>query len=352
MTADVLVVGTGLIGTSLGLALQGRADVLLDDRDPAALATAAGRGAGRRWDGREPARLAVVCTPPSAVAATVLRLQRAEVAASYTHVSSVQAPVQAALDAAGCALESVCGSHPMAGRERGGPDAALAGLFAGRAWALCPGPQTRETVLADVRDVVLLAGGAPVQLAPDSHDAAVALISHLPQVAASALAAQLPSGPPEAVALAGPGLQDSTRIAASDPALWREVLGLNAAVVAPLVRGLAADLSAVAEALEAGQEGPVVGLLTRGVAGRALVPVKRGERDAAFDVVAVSVSDTPGQLAGLLVAARDSGVNVEDVRVDHVPGTPRGTIALSVRAGVRGDLERALRAAGWDVLAR
>lgn len=350
MTADVLVVGSGLIGTSLGMALHGQADVLLADSDPAVLATALGRGAGRAWDGAERVRLAVVCTPPAAVAGEVRRLQAAAVARTYTHVCSVQAPVQAALVSADCDLAVVCGGHPMAGSERGGPQAAVATLFAGRPWVLCPGPQTCVQALADLREVVEQAGATPVRLTPERHDDAVALVSHLPQVAASALAAQLLRGSPDAAALAGPGLQDSTRIAASDPVLWRQVLALNAARVAPLVRALAEDLAAVATALEAGQDGPVSEVLTRGVRGRALVPVKRGERDAAFTTVTVSVPDTPGRLAGLFVAAGDAGVNVEDVRVDHVPGSPRGVIELSVRAPARAALQDALIAAGWDVV--
>lgn len=348
MTADLLVVGTGLIGTSLGLALHGRADVLLADVDAGALATAVSRGAGRLWDGVELARIAVICTPPAAVAGQVRRLQG--LVRTCTHVSSVQAPVQAALEAAGCDPVAVCGSHPMAGRERAGPGAAVATLFAGRPWVLCPGPRTGPQALADVEQLVTAAGGTPVRLTPQRHDAAVALVSHLPQLAASALAAQLLRGPPDAAALAGPGLQDSTRIAASDPRLWRDVLALNATGVAPLVRGLADDLAAVARALEAGEDEPVMALLVRGAQGRALVPVKRGEREAAFTAVAVSVPDTPGQLAGLLVTAGDAGVNVEDVRVDHVPGSPRGVIELSVRAPARSALVRALRDANWEVI--
>ena len=348
--AEVLVVGTGLIGTSIGLALHGRADVLLADADADALATAVARGAGRAWDGAEPARLAVVCTPPAAVAAQVARLQ--PLARTVTHVCSVQAPVQAAIAAAGADLAAVCGGHPMAGRERGGPGAATATLFAGRPWVLCPVAETGRQARDDVRDLVERVGGTPLELSPERHDAAVALVSHLPQVAASALAARLVAGGPDAAALAGPGLQDTTRLAASDANLWREVLALNAVGVAPLVRALADDLGAVADALAAADAGPVADLLQRGARGRALVPVKRGEREAAFSAVAVSVPDTPGRLAALLVAAADAGVNVEDVRVDHLPGSPRGVIELAVREPARPGLERALAAAGWSVLER
>ena len=355
MGADLLVVGTGLIGTSLGLALRGGARVLLADADPVALVVAVDRGAGEPWDGRETVTTAVVCTPPGVVAGEVARLQG--VSRTQTHVSSVQAAVQAGVDAL-CDPATVCGSHPMAGRERSGPGAATGQLFAGRPWVLCPGPSTSVRALADVAELVAACGATPVRLGPGEHDAAVALVSHLPQLAASALAAQLLAGGRDAAALAGPGLQDSTRIAGSDPGLWREVLRLNAGNVAPLLAGLARDLTAASDALglvAAGDDGAlddVVAVLRRGVDGRALVPVKRGERDAAFVSVAVQVSDRPGQLAGLLVAAGEADVNVEDVRVDHVPGRPRGVIELSVRAPAREHLEAALRADGWDVLSR
>lgn len=352
MTADLLVVGSGLIGTSLGLAVPDGWDVLLHDTLPAHVEAAVACGAGRRWDGASPARLAVVCVPVGAVAGTLRELQVAGVARTYTHVGSVQAAVQAQLEALGCSLPPVCGGHPMAGRERGGPGAAAADLFAGRPWVLCPGERTGAQALTDVQELALAVGAEPVVMDPQAHDAAVALVSHLPQLASSALAAQLVEGE---TALAGPGLQDSTRVAASDPALWLDVLRLNAGNLAPLVRALAVDLDVAASALEAAESGGVqvlADLLRRGVAGRELVPVKRGERDAAFVTVSVSVTDRPGQIAGLLTSAAAGEVNVEDVRVEHVPGRPRGVIELLVRADARSRAEAFLRAAGWEVVER
>lgn len=373
-SADLLIVGTGLIGTSVGLAVRPGWDVLLADRDEAALRTAVRRGAGRVRRGRERARLALVCVPPDRTAVVLAGLQRSGVARSYSHVCSVQAGVQDELRTASPDPAAVCGSHPMAGREQSGPAAAVAGLFAGRPWVLCPEPDTRPEAVADVRHLVAAVGAQAVTMPAGRHDAAVALVSHLPQVAASALAAQLaglaglagpagPAGDPlPPVALAGPGLQDSTRIAASDPALWGEVLRRNAGNLAPLVRSLAQDLSEAADRLavlaaEPGAEQAdhavqgLLDLLARGVHGRRLVPVKRGERDAAFVAVAVAVPDRPGQLARLFTTAADGEVNVEDVRVDNVPGRPQGVIELVVRTEARRHAEQVLRAAGWDVLA-
>ena len=350
MTAGLLVVGTGLLGTSVGLALRGDTDVVLADRDPAAVATASARGAGRPWDGAEPVEHVLLAVPPPVVAGELVRLQQLGVGRTYSHVCSVQAPVQAAADAARADLARLCGTHPMAGKESSGPGAASAGLFLGRPWALCPSERTTPQALAAARSLAERCGGVPLELPAHEHDEAVALVSHLPQVAASALAAVLLARSTGELRLAGPGLQDTSRIAGSAPAMWVEVLGQNAAAVAPLVRELAAELDRAAAALEALDRGRLEDLLVRGNAGRALVPVKRGGHDRDFAVVGVAVPDRPGQIAAVLLAAAQAGVNVEDVRVDHLPGRPSGVIELSVAADARDAARTSLAAAGWAVL--
>ena len=350
--ADLLVVGTGLIGTSVGLALRGSADVLLADPDPQALAVAVERGAGRAWDEREAFSHCLVAAPPSAVAGVVAGLPDGP---TVSHVASVQRAVQAELEGRGLDLARVCGSHPMAGKELSGPAAATATLFAGRPWVLCPSAQTSPQALAATRRIAEQCGAEPVVMSAQEHDAAVALVSPLPQVAASAVAAVL-GRTTGSLDLAGPGLQDTTRVAASDPRLWVEVLRQNAAAVAPLVRELGDELGALARALEslaadpAADPAPVEDLLRRGNAGRALVPRKRGERDRDFVPVSVSVPDEPGQLAGVLDTAARAGINVEDVRVEHLPGRPTGVIELLVHLDAQSAARRALAEAGWTVV--
>lgn len=348
--AAVLVVGTGLIGTSVALALHGTADVLLRDDDAGHLDVAVQRGAGRRWDGRTRVDLAVVAVPPTATPAVLAGLAAGQVAPVLTHVASSQSQVAADVERLlGAAHGTVCGGHPLAGRELRGPVAASARLFLDRAWAVCPVPGTAAGSVSAVQDLARACGALPVVLSPQDHDKAVALVSHLPQLAASAVAARLTGAPsPAALSLAGPGLQDTTRIAASDPALWTAILTGNAARVAPLVRALADDLGAVADALASSSLGPVRDLLERGNRGRALVPLKATPDLAA---VVVEVEDRPGQLAALLAAAADAGVNVEDVRVEHLPGRPRGLVELLVRARDAQPARAALAAAGWLVVA-
>lgn len=367
--SDVLVIGCGLIGTSIGLALQGSewGDVALDDVSSHAVATAVARGAGRRWDGQEKARLVVVAVPPNAIPSRLLELQRRDIGQTYTHVCSVQSQVQREVEALSSDASRVVGGHPLAGREVSGAQGALLDLFVGRPWAICATARSDPGAVADVTVLAELCGAVPVAVPPEPHDEAVALLSHLPQVLSSALAGLLvddTAAAPLTAGLAGPGLADATRLAGSDPELWIEVLEANAHHVAPALMTLVERLAQVAGALEGlggprSEGAPVAGegqrevlraLLVRGNAGRARVPVKRGELAGAFLGIRVDVADEPGRLAALLAAAGEAGVNVEDVRVEHVPGRPRGVIELLVSASAEAPLRQALTRDGWQVI--
>ena len=365
--ADVLVVGCGLIGASAGLALvQAGWDVVLHDESPQAVGEATRRGAGRPWERDEPATTALIAVPPRVTAAVLTELQKLDIAATYTHVASVQAHVQREVEALSPDASQVVGGHPLAGRELSGAGAATADLFVGRPWAVCAGGASSPRALADVRSLVAACGADVVELSAEAHDVAVALLSHLPQLASSALAAGLAEAPavtsdPVRLRLAGPGVVDTTRLAASDPQLWLQILELNAAEVAPVVTAMARRLSATAEALTTLAHSPAPpdaarsvavlrDLLREGNTGRALVPVKRGALSESFAPVRVSVPDEPGRLAALLTDAGKAAVNVEDVHVEHVPGRPTGIIELLVRVTDVAPLVEALGARGWLVL--
>lgn len=362
--SDVLVVGCGLLGASIGLALRGSelGDVTLVDRDEEAVRVAVDRGAGRAWDGTEGARLVVVAVPPSDTATELIALQRRDLAVTYTHVCSVQSHVQAEVERLSPDPSVVVGGHPLAGREVSGPQGALADLFVGRPWAVCPTARSSAAAVADVVALARHCGAVPVQATPAEHDAAVALVSHLPQLVSSALAGLLVDGEhrhtPLPVDLSGPGLADTTRLAASNPDLWTEIIAANASHLAPHLERLAHELAQLAGALQLlASEGPraaeaessVRAFLRRGNAGRERVPVKRGELAGAFAGVRVELDDEPGQLAGLLVAAGAAGVNVEDLRVEHVPGRPRGVVELLVAPEGEARLREALTSKGWQV---
>jgi len=272
--------------------------------------------------------------------------------ATITDVTSVKVlPLADAVREGGDARRLV-GSHPLAGRELSGPEAARLDLFDDRAWVVCPSDEADPDRVQEVIDLVITCGGVPLRMDPREHDRAVALTSHAPQVLSSLIAARLLDADPDAVTVSGQALKDMTRVAQSDPALWQAILRANAESVAEVLGALAADLDAVVADLRTGDTGQAtLDALSRGVAGRQRVPGKHGTAAAAYDVVTVQVADKPGELASLFVAAGDLGVNLEDVRIDHVLGKPSGLIELSVRPDVSTTLSAGLRERGFDVRA-
>jgi prephenate dehydrogenase len=363
----VLIAGTGLIGTSVALALRARGtEVFLSDADPAVARLGADLGAGVVVPGLRDAKgiadIAVLAMPPAAVGRELAVAQECGVADVYTDVASVKVLPVAHARALGCDLATYVPGHPLAGRERQGPAAAQADLFLGRTWALCPLPQTSPDAVAAVTALAVACGADPVLTDPETHDRWVALVSHVPHLVAAAMAARLaPSGVPvDALKLAGQGLRDVTRIAAGDSALWSQILSANAGPVAEVVAAVADDLAAAARLLAggAGVDGTevdgtgadgVTALLDRGQAGAARIPGKHGGQPRNFTAVQVVIADRPGELARLFNAAGAAGVNIEDIRLEHSPGLPVGVAELSVRPGQAPTLLDAMEAGGWPV---
>ncbi|HEY8479409.1 MAG TPA: prephenate dehydrogenase [Spirillospora sp.] len=352
----IVVVGTGLIGTSIALAMRERgAEVLLADRDPAALSMAVELGAGERLPDETdagPADLAVLAVPPAAVAVTLLDAQKRNLATAYTDVASVKAPPLAQAAELGCDMTAFVGGHPLAGRERSGPGAARADLFLGRPWALCAPPEAAPETVGIVTELAKACGAMPVHVDAAEHDRAVALVSHAPHVVSAAVAARLTGADDVALGLAGQGVRDVTRIAASDPRLWIGILTANAEPVADVLEAVATDLAVAASLLRDGSEeaaAHVAELLLRGNAGRARIPGKHGGDQSAYTTVQVVIPDRPGELAMVFQAAGIAGVNIEDVTIEHSPGRPLGVLELSVKPEAAERLAAELRSRGWSV---
>src|SRR5580692_7907499 len=183
----VLVAGTGLIGTSIALALrEAGTEVWLSDADPATAKLAADLGAGTvvpdLRDAKGIADVAVLAMPPAVVGRELARAQEFAVADVYTDVASVKVlPARQAREF-GCDLESFVPGHPLAGREKHGPGAAQSDLFLGRTWALCPLPETSGDAVAAVTALAAACGADPVVTDPETHDRWVALVSHAPHL--------------------------------------------------------------------------------------------------------------------------------------------------------------------------
>ena len=341
------IMGAGLIGASIGLGLRAAGwSVTISDVDPKAEGLARSIGAGDAPDGSEP-ELVIVAAPPAAAADVVVAALEQWPSAIVTDVASVKGPVARAAQASGHGARYV-GSHPMAGREVSGSLAAQGDLFRARPWVICAG-EAPESAVAAVRSVAEALQGDVVEMDAQAHDAAVARVSHAPQLAASAVAAALGTLTAEDVALAGQGLRDVTRIAASQPGMWAEIATLNRQALVETLDHIIADLEDVREAEDIGAA--VTDLIERGRMEVARIPGKHGGVKREWTPVTVIVPDEPGRLLALLTDVAAHDVNIEDLTIEHSPRQPVGLTTLWVLPGSAEALQEALEANGWQVAA-
>lgn len=349
LRGPVLVVGTGLLGTSVALACRAHGlDVLLRDVSSEHVRTASGLGAGRADDGTPP-QLVVVAVPPDHLGATIADLL-ASTDAVVTDVGSVKSqPLRQMGEVSPEQLRRYVGSHPMAGSERSGPLAASALLFEGRPWAITPLPDADPEAIAVVRELVTLCGAVPADLSPEDHDRAVARVSHLPHLMSSLTAGRLTGAPNAHLALAGPGVRDVTRIAGSDPTLWKQIITANSEAVLDVLDEVSERLARLRALVAAADTEAIAGLLAEGVAGTQQIPAKHGGVAKPMASVFVSVPDQAGELARLFAHASAQGVSIEDVHIDHDTGRPVGQVELVVEASEADRLVESLAAHGWAV---
>ena len=352
------VIGAGLIGASVGMALTAAGvDVLLRDRDPDQARVAAARRAGRLWQDGERVDHVVIAVPPHAVAEVLAEVQRSGLAVTASDVASVKEQVVSEARQLGCDLTAFCPAHPVAGRERGGAVAAQLDLFRDRSWALCPVPETGAAALHAAGLIASLCGASTVVLDPVRHDQLMARLSHMPQVVASALAAEAADGLTDGeLRLAGSGLRDTTRLADSDPGLWGSILEGNREPVARGIEQLAAALGGLAATLRTGSSDEVYAavnsLLGAGRSGRLRLPTKVGQALPVWAWVGVVVPDRAGELARLFDAVGTWSINVEDVRLEHSHELRQGVAELAVLPDLAPSLTELLREAGWRAYQR
>lgn len=342
----VRVLGSGLIGTSIALALSTagiRVKMIDSDSNRAWLAQAlvGAVGAG------EEAELVIFALPSSRLITVISHEFSLNPKATFIDVGSTKAKPLAEIEKIPGMSERFCGTHPMAGREVGGPEAARADLFAGRPWIYTPTSATRSDVIEMVMALINRLGGGAIKMSVQEHDSAVALVSHLPQISASLLAKQLRDAPENWLTLAGQGLRDSTRIAASDPHLWREIISMNREEILPLLMKLKIDLDTLIAQI--GEEDAIATFIAQGQEGRARIPGKHGGTQRDYSYLPIVIEDKPGQLSRLFQECEQANVNIEDLSIEHSPGQFTGLITLALSKNDAERLAAHLESQGWNV---
>ena len=342
--SHVRIVGSGLIGTSigLGLALKG-VGVTMKDSDSRAQGLAEDL---IKSPSDLPVDLVIFATPIGALKSVIEGEIEANPKAAFIDIGSVKSKVKVEVSTSTLPSSRFLPTHPMAGREVGGAESARADLFQGRP-LIVDAQGVDGDVLEKASALIELLGGHKIDLDSAEHDKAVALVSHLPQLVSSLLAKQLTGGEERWLDLAGAGLRDTTRIAGSDSKLWREIVTANSQALTPLLKTLQGDLNKLIDSLE--DENSVADLINEGQKGRARIPGKHGGKAREYTFLPIVIEDKPGQLAALFEECAQASVNVEDLTIEHSPGQFTGLITLALSESDAIKLSGHLKSNGWSV---
>jgi prephenate dehydrogenase len=328
------IVGTGLIGASVGLAAKragARSVVGYDAVEPTA-AAAVERGAIDKLVGElselGPADLVVVAVPviglPNVIASVLGRDGW-----TVTDVGSTKAGVVGSVSEPA----RFVGGHPVTGSEARGPEHATAELFDGATWFLTPSAQTEPERYRLVHGFVSSLGATPVAIDAEAHDRLVALTSHLPHALANVLVNQAGAeriDGHEPLAAAGGSLRDMTRVAGANPRIWVDIFLDNADVLADALVEHRGRLEQVERALRAGDAGFLARWIGEAALNRRKMLAEAYPDPGALQHLRVHVPDRPGVFAGITQALGAERINIEDFEIQHMTPDRGGTLMVTV----------------------
>ena len=341
----VRIVGSGLIGTSIGLGLVQRG-VLVEMVDSAPESQSLANDLVGGVVVSEP-QLVIFALPSSKLSVVIAQEIQLNPNSTFMDVGSVKNEVVLQVKTFSGLSKRFLPTHPMAGREIGGAGSARADLFQGRSWILTPSADLEPSSKNLVLELISLLGATAIELSAADHDRAVAKISHLPQIAASLVAKQLTGTPAEWMELSGQGLRDTTRIAGSDESLWKEIIFSNRTELQELLINLQNDLQSMIASLDDPEK--IAHLIAAGRAGKATIPGKHGGVAREYSYLPIVIDDKPGQLGAIFNECAAMDVNVEDLNIEHSPGQLSALITLALSQSDAEKLSSHLSSIGWNV---
>jgi len=342
--SHIRIVGSGLIGTSIGLALSAKGlSVTMVDISPQAQALAQDLMGPAK--AAAPSDLTIIASPISTISQVISGEIEQGFNLGFIDISSVKTNPLLQVSSTGLDSSRFLPTHPMAGREVGGAESARADLFTSRPWIIDSAGVNPELLAAGI-EIIKLCGAHLIDMSASEHDRAVALVSHLPQILSSLAAARLEGAPAEWLDLAGGGLRDTTRIAASSPSLWREIISANSQALAPLLDKTIEDLLELRRSITS--ESVIEKFMQAGNRGRAMIPGKHGGVARNYTYLPVVIEDKPGQLAALFEECANAQVNIEDLAIEHSPEQYTGLITLALSSSDAATLYSHLIERGWS----
>ena len=330
MIQSIRVVGAGLIGTSIGLKMKSLGcKVEIIDIDTNSMKLAQDLVKSEKLSEPE---LIIIAVSVDANVKVVIEQINNNPNSIVCDLASVKSDLLLQVDKLSAHPENFVSLHPMAGREVNGAENSRADLFEGRAWIGISDSLKNDENKEIIESFVSGCGGVLYWLTSKEHDETVALLSHLPQILSSLLASKLNDVDPNKLNLAGQGLRDVTRLAASDAKLWAQILTSNKDSIQPLLEDFIASLTKLQESLSSINQDQVAVILKRGVEGKARIPGKHGAKNRDYSYLPIVIDDKPGQLASIFNECAKVDVNVEDLSIEHSPGQETGLITLSLSA--------------------
>jgi prephenate dehydrogenase len=348
----VAIVGVGLIGGSLGLALKRRGyrgTLIGVDRpevlDLALQRTAIDQGfaAGQIAEALAEADLVFLCTPIADI------LHHLQTIGSFirpgTLITDVGSTKRKIVETAALHLPSQCdfiGGHPMAGSELKGVEAADAFLFENTTWVLTPASPLREERRKAIGDLVEMTGALVLLISPQLHDEIAAAVSHLPQMAAIALmslAARRQSESSHFLKMAAGGFRDMTRIASSPFGIWEDILQTNQDMIASYIDAYIDELTRIKAAME---QKKMHAFFDQSARNRLSIPRDtRGFFHPHYDI-SVVVQDRPGMLATIANALVEKHINIKDIEILKIRENEGGTMRLAFASELDREMALAL----------
>ncbi|NLO89719.1 MAG: prephenate dehydrogenase [Clostridia bacterium] len=340
----VCIIGVGLIGGSLGMALKYRraADHIAGyDTNEGVLKKAeeleaVDRGYSNLAEAVKEAELIILSTPLDFfqdTARNILPFIRED--AVVTDTGSTKACIVERLEKVFSSRGSFVGGHPMTGSEKGGIEAADRYLFENAVYAITPTENTGKRAVTKVTLLAEIIGSRPIFLSPQEHDAVVAAVSHVPHIAASGLVltlGELEKRHPCAPVLAAGGFRDTTRIAEADPKLWEQICFSNKIKVIEVLENYINNLNRIKKHLKENNRNDFREALAQAKEQRMKIPSKmKGILPSLFEIVVV-VPDRPGVIGFLGTRLGSKGINIIDIEILRVREGEGGTIRLGFQS--------------------
>ena len=327
MIRSVRIVGSGLIGTSIGLCMKAAGatvEVVDLDLNNAKLAQDLIKSSSIAQP-----ELIVVAVPISANQEMVIQLLHANPNSIVCDLASVKSDLLLKVKELSDHSANFISLHPMAGREVSGAENARADLFNGRAWIAISDELMSEKAKKIGTDLVAMCGSTLYWMSSLEHDQTVATISHLPQILSSLLAGALHDISTDNLNLSGQGLRDLTRLANSDSKMWSEIFLTNRKVISPLLDEIINNLQSLKNSLNK-NDNQVFEFMEKGNRGKNKIPGKHGEKARDYSYLPIVIDDKPGELARIFNECANISVNIEDLSIEHSPGQETGLITLAL----------------------